>query len=484
MIREGFTFDDLLLVPRASRVLPVQARLKTRLARKINLNIPLVSAAMDTVTDAKLAIALAQHGGIGIIHKNFSVEEQVREVEIVKRAANGIVHNPIALSPEARINEAMEYMQGHSVSSFVIVKNKKVVGILTNRDLRFQDNLQRPVSDIMTREVITAPASISLPKAKRILMQNKIEKLVLVNKKKELKGLVCIKDILNDINFPNATKDKDGRLRVGAACGAGSNEIERALALVKAGTDVLVVDTAHGHHSNVISAVKQLKKKVGDRVQLIAGNIATGEGCKALIEAGADGVKAGVGPGSICTTMIVAGVGVPQATAIMDVYKTAKQYNIPVIADGGIKYSGDVAKALALGASAVMIGSLFAGADEAPGETIYISGRAYKTYRGMGSIGAMKQGSKDRYFQSEREKHKLVPEGIEGGVPLKGNIKNIIMQLVGGITAAMGYCGAADLKTLVKKAKFVKMTSAGFRESHAHDVAITKEAPNYQIKND
>jgi IMP dehydrogenase len=479
MIQQALTYDDILLVPSYSDIQPHDADLKTRITPHILLNIPLISAAMDTVTESKTAISIAQQGGIGIIHKNLDISEQVKEVAIVKRSANGIIHDPVTLSPDISISEAISNMKTFSVTSFPIIKNNKVVGILTNRDLRSELDHDLPVSAVMTKEVITANENISLREAQNIMKKRKIEKLVIINKKDKLKGLICIRDILNDVNFPNANKDSDGRLKVGAACGTSDQEYDRAVELIKAGVDLLVIDTAHGHHKNQINMIKKIKKKHSS-IDILAGNIATSQAAMALIDAGTDAVKVGIGPGSICTTRIVSGVGVPQATAILDVCKVTKRRKVPVIADGGIKYSGDIAKALALGASAVMIGSLFAGTNEAPGEVIYYQGRSFKTYRGMGSMAAMKKGSKDRYMQGGVDNNKLVPEGIEGGVPLKGSISDVINQLLGGVKAAMGYVGAINLVKLKQKAKFVRITSAGLRESHVHDVVITKEAPNYK----
>ena len=477
----GLTFDDILLVPAYSKVEPAKAILKTRLTTRVRLNLPLISSAMDTVTESKLAIAIAQQGGIGIIHRNLSIEDQAKEVRIVKRAANGIIYHPAVLSPETKIKEAKEHMILYSVSSFPIIEKENLLGIVTNRDLRSRVGPDQPISSIMTKNVITAREGISLEQAQEIMQKNKIEKLVITNEKNELKGLICMKDIQDNMNYPDATKDKDGRLQVGAAIGTSPYDFERAKRLVNADADVLVIDTAHGHHENVIRLVERLKETYGENIGVIAGNIATGEAARALIDVGADALKVGIGPGSICTTRIVAGVGVPQATAIMEAHEVASRESIPIIADGGIKYSGDIVKALALGADAVMVGSLFAGTEEAPGETIFADGRTYKVYRGMGSLSAMKEGSKGRYNQDHVENSKLVPEGVEGGVPIRGALVNVINQLVGGIKSGLGYCGAKDIPSLTKNARFIRMSNSSLRESHVHNIIITKEAPNYTI---
>ena len=480
-IKEGLTFDDILLIPQESDVLPKDADVSTRLTNQISLNIPLVSAAMDTVTEANLAISIAREGGIGFIHKNMSPKEQAREVFRVKKSESGMIVDPITMEPERKIYEALEVMKKHDISGLPITKSGKLMGILTNRDLRFETNLSQKIEDVMTKEnLITAPMGISLEDAKKLLHRNRIEKLLVVNDKYELQGLITIKDIEKAIKFPNSCKDNFGRLRVGAAVGVSDDRDERLNALIEAGVDVITIDTAHGHSRKVIETVMEIKKQYPE-LQIVAGNVATGEATEALIRAGVDAVKVGIGPGSICTTRIVAGVGVPQITAVMDCYAAANKYNIPIIADGGIKFSGDVIKALAVGASSIMIGGLFAGTEESPGETILYQGRSYKLYRGMGSLGAMKQGSKDRYFQNETESEvKLVPEGIEGMVPYRGTLSFNIHQLLGGLRSGMGYVGAKNLKELKEKAKFVKITQAGFKESHVHDVTITKESPNYR----
>ncbi|MGB9735036.1 MAG: IMP dehydrogenase [bacterium] len=482
-ITEGYTFDDLLLLPGESRVLPKDVNLETKLSRHITLRIPLVSAAMDTVTESATAITMAQQGGIGIIHKNMSIKKQVEEVLKVKKYESYIITDPVTMSPESKLREAVAFMRKHNISGLPIVKNGKLVGILTNRDMRFEDDLDKPIKDVMTKgRLITAGENVTLEQAKKLLHKHRIEKLLVVNSKGELKGLITVKDIEKTIKFPLATKDKFGRLMVGAALGISNDKEERASALVKCGVDCLVVDTAHGHSKGVINFVRELKNTYPD-VDIIAGNVATEEGTKALIEAGVDAVKIGVGPGSICTTRIVAGIGVPQITAIMNAYRVAKTTDVPIIADGGIKFSGDITKAIAAGADSVMIGNLFAGTDESPGEFVFFGGRTYKVYRGMGSIEAMKAGSKDRYAQEYLEDEtKFVPEGIEGRVPYKGSLASVIYQLLGGLKAGMGYVGARNISELKQKAKFVKITSAGLRESHVHDVSISKEAPNYRLE--
>ncbi len=481
--KEGLTYDDFLIEPSDSSILPHEVDLTTQLTKNITIKLPLISAPMDTVTESTLAIAIAHLGGIGIIHKNLSIKDQVKEVAIVKRSANGFIYDPATLSLDTLLGDAIEIMKSLSVSGFPIISDKKVVGILTNRDLHFESDLKKSVSSLMTKKVITAPKGTSLKEAKEIMRKNKIEKLPIVDEKNVLIGLVCIKDILSSINFSDATKDKEGRLRVGAACGISSKEKERVRALIEAGIDLITIDSAHGHHKNVLEMISWVKKKYSS-MQVIGGNIATVEGCKAIIDAGADAVKVGVGPGSICTTRIISGVGVPQATAVLNAALYAKKNKIPVIADGGIKFSGDIAKALALGASSVMLGSLFAGTEEAPGEKIYHNGRSYKTYRGMGSISAMESGSDDRYLFSKEVgtknySKKLVPEGVEGAVLFRGALTDLIFQLSGGLRSAMGYCGANNLKKLSEKAKFIRITSSGLKESHVHNVVVTKETPNY-----
>ena len=480
-IREALTFDDVLLLPAKSDVLPKDTDISTQLTRKITLNIPLVSAAMDTVTEAKMAIALAQEGGLGFIHKALPIEQQAEEVDKVKKSESGMIIDPITISPDARISDALDVMKKYRISGVPVTKGQKLVGILTNRDLRFEKRMTLKVSEVMTKDkLITAPLGTTLEKAMVILQKYKIEKLLIVDKDFSLRGLITIKDIEKKIKYPLACKDKLGRLRVGAAVGVGDHS-ERVPELLKAGVDIIVVDTAHGHSQGVIDAVRGIKQKYPD-LDVVAGNIATAEATKDLIRAGADAVKVGIGPGSICTTRVVSGAGVPQITAVLDCFSVAEKSKIPVIADGGIKFSGDITKALAAGASCVMIGGLFAGTDESPGETILFQGRTYKMYRGMGSIGAMERGSKDRYFQShEMEKSKLVPEGVEGRVPSKGPLADSVHQLMGGVKAGMGYCGCEDLKALRSRAQFVKISSAGLRESHVHDVVITKEAPNYRL---
>jgi len=481
-ISEGLTFDDVLLVPAASEVLPSQVDTKTPLTRKIWLNIPLVSAAMDTVTESRLAIAMAQMGGIGVVHKNLPIEEQAGEVDKVKRSESGMIVDPITMRPQQKISEALDVMARYRISGVPVTDREgKLLGILTNRDLRFETRIDQPISERMTRtNLVTVPEGTTLDEAKAILHEHRIEKLLVVDQGYRLKGLITVKDIQKVIRYPNACKDELGRLRVGAAIGVSKDSLDRASALVEARVDVLVVDTAHGHSKGVLDMVGRIRERFAD-VQLVAGNIGTAAGARALLERGVDAVKVGVGPGSICTTRIVTGAGIPQLTAIMEASRTAAEAQVPVIADGGIKYSGDITKALAAGASSVMIGSLFAGTDESPGETILYQGRTFKEYRGMGSIGAMKEGSRDRYFQDEFDERKLVPEGIEGRVPFKGSLQPLIEQMIGGLRAGMGYCGAADIATLRKSARFVRITSAGLRESHVHDVIITKEAPNYRV---
>lgn len=482
-IIEALTFDDVLLKPGYSEVVPAETETKTKLTKNISLAIPIMSSAMDTVTESALAIALAQAGGIGVLHKNMSIEAQAMEVEIVKRFESGMVVDPVTLSSEDTIAHAMQVMAKRGISGFPIVdKNNKLVGILTHRDLQFESRLHLRVRDLMTKKVITTPLGTSLEQAKQIFQKHRVEKLPVVDKNFILKGLITVKDIQKTISHPRASKDSFGRLLAAAAIGATGDFLDRAKALILAKVDVLVIDTAHGHTKRVIEATKKIKK-LFPKTELMAGNVATREGAKALVLAGADAIKVGMGPGSICTTRIVSGAGVPQISAIMECATVASKAKVPLVADGGIKFSGDVAKALAAGADSVMIGSLFAGTDESPGELILYQGRSFKTYRGMGSLGAMKQGSKDRYGQeSEFNFQKLVPEGIEGRVPYKGPLSNLVNQLIGGLRAGMGYCGAKTLAELHKKAQFIRITNAGLKESHVHDVAITKEAPNYHLE--
>ncbi len=481
-VRTALTFDDVLLLPSYSEVLPRDVDVSTKLTEEITLNIPLLSAAMDSVTEARMAIAIAQEGGIGIIHKNLTVEEQAQQVDRVKKYESVVILRPKTLEPEQKVSDALKIMKEEQISGFPVVKGDGVlVGIVTNRDLRFEEDPEKTISDIMTKDVVTAPPDISIEEAKRVLHRHRIEKLPLVDDAGRLKGLITMTDIEKRERFPDSCKDELGRLRVGAAVGVSFDRDERVDALLRAGADCIVIDTAHGHSKGVIESVRAIKKNFS--CQLIAGNIATKEAAEALIEAGVDAIKVGVGPGSICTTRIVTGIGVPQITAIMDAVSVARKKGIPVIADGGIKYSGDVTKALAAGAHSVMIGGLFAGTEESPGETILYQGRTFKLYRGMGSIEAMKKGSKDRYYQDDVESElKFVPEGIEGRVPHKGPLASTIYQLIGGLKAGMGYLGCRTMEELHKKARFVKLTPAGLRESHVHDVVITKEAPNYQIE--
>jgi IMP dehydrogenase len=482
-IREALTFDDVLLVPGASDVLPPQVSLTTQLTREIELSMPIVSAAMDTVTEHATAICLAQHGGIGIIHRNLSAQAQAAEVDKVKRSESGMIVDPITLPPDRTIRDAMDVMARYKISGVPITQGGKAVGILTNRDLRFVKDASRAISSVMTKDaLVTVPPGTTMERAKELLHEHRIEKLLVVDASGALRGLITIKDIEKSEKFPNASKDALGRLRCGAAVGAGSDTAARAQALVNAGVDVIVVDTAHGHSAGVLDTIVALRRTFPE-LPIIGGNVATAEGAEALVKAGVSGVKVGVGPGSICTTRVVAGVGVPQLTAVMDAARTAARFGVPVIGDGGIKFSGDVVKALAAGANTVMIGSLFAGTDESPGEVILYQGRSYKVYRGMGSLGAMADGSKDRYFQGDVEDNrKLVPEGIEGRVPYRGSLSSSIHQLLGGLRAGMGYCGAATLADLRANARFVRISQAGLVESHVHDVIITKEAPNYRVE--
>ena len=477
--KRGLTFDDVLLVPSASDILPADIDLHTRLTKKIRLNIPLISAAMDTVTEYRMAIAIAREGGIGIIHKNMSISQQAEQVDMVKRSENGVITNPFWLAPGHTLAEADELMSKYRISGVPVCDNGKLIGIITNRDMKFETDMTRLIDDVMTKErLVTAPEGTTLVEAKEILRRHKIEKLPIVDEEFRLKGLITIKDIEKAEVYPNSARDERGRLLVGAAIGATADVMDRVAALVEAGADVLTLDSAHGHSSNVIEAVRRVKSLYPD-VQLIAGNVATAEGTRALIEAGADCVKIGIGPGSICTTRVVAGIGVPQITAVYDAAQVAAEYGVPIIADGGVKYSGDIAKAIAAGANVVMLGSLLAGCEESPGETEIYQGRQFKVYRGMGSLAAMAKGSKDRYFQQDNKK--LVPEGVEGRVPYKGAVGDTVFQLMGGLRSGMGYCGCADIESLRTRAQFIQITAAGLRESHPHDIYITKEAPNYTI---
>jgi IMP dehydrogenase len=481
-IEEALTFDDVLLVPAASTVIPRDADVASRISRRITINVPLVSAAMDTVTEAAMAIAMAQEGGLGFIHRNMPIEAQALEVGKVKKSESGMISDPVTVSPEHRIEEALAIMRRYQISGLPVTRDGTLVGILTHRDLRFEKRLDRAVAEVMTKDnLVTARPGISLEEAKEILHANRIEKLLVVDDRHRLQGLITVKDIQKTIEYPLACKDEQGRLRVGAAIGVGPDREERAEALVRAGVDVLAVDTAHGHSANVIAAVRDVKAAYRD-VDVIAGNVGTEEGARALVEAGADGIKVGMGVGSICTTRIISGVGMPQFTALVGAVRGTAGSDVAVVADGGVRYSGDVTKGLAVGAHAVMIGSLFAGTEESPGETILYQGRTYKLYRGMGSIEAMKQGSRDRYFQGDEPDVKLVPEGIEGRVPYKGSLAFNIHQLIGGLKAGMGYCGCRTLEELRTRTRFVRVSTAGVRESHVHDVVVTKEAPNYRLE--
>ncbi|MBT9330904.1 IMP dehydrogenase [Paracidobacterium acidisoli] len=502
-VPEALTFDDVLLVPAYSDVVPAQVSTQTRLTRRIVLNTPLLSAAMDTVTESRLAIAMAQQGGLGIVHRNLSIEQQASEIDKVKRSESGMIVDPVTMEPEQLISDALEVMRRYKISGVPVTRNKKLVGILTNRDLRFETRTDVPISDVMTKtNLITVPVGTTLEEAERILHQHRVEKLLVVNGGYELKGLITVKDIQKKLKYPNASKDEQGRLRVGGAIGATGDFLERAAELVKNRVDVLAVDSAHGHSSRVLEAVRAVKQRFPE-VDLLAGNIATYEGAEALIDAGADAVKVGIGPGSICTTRMVTGAGMPQITAISEAFRAGRKHDIPIIADGGIKYSGDVAKAIAAGASVVMIGSLFAGVDESPGETILYQGRSFKAYRGMGSLSAMAQGSGERYFQSSRDMEeretssegvvarersgqnrlaKFVPEGIEGRVPHRGPLEAMVYQLVGGLRSGMGYLGCGSIEELQTNSRFVRISNAGLRESHVHDVIITREAPNYHVE--
>ena len=478
-LKKGFTFDDVLLIPAESHVLPNDADLSTQLASNLRLNIPIITAAMDTVTESQMAIAMARAGGLGVIHKNMSIEQQADEVRKVKRSENGVITDPFYLSPEHTLEDANNLMAKFRISGVPITENGKLVGIITNRDLKFEEDFSRKIKECMTSEnLVTAREGVTLEDAKKILAKSRKEKLPIVDENFNLKGLITIKDIEKQIKYPLSAKDAQGRLLCGAAVGITANVMARVDALVKANVDVVVVDSAHGHSANILKAVREMKEKYPD-LQVIAGNVATGAATKALIEAGVDAVKVGIGPGSICTTRVVAGIGVPQITAVMDCYEAAKEYGIPIIADGGIKYSGDMTKAIAAGANVCMMGSMFAGCDESPGDFELYQGRKYKVYRGMGSIAAMENGSKDRYFQENAKK--LVPEGVEGRVAYKGHVEDTVFQLIGGLRSGMGYCGAKDIETLKATGRFVKITAASLKESHPHDIHITKEAPNYSV---
>ena len=481
-IPEGLTFDDVLLLPGKSAVLPAEADTRTHLTRKIELNIPMISAAMDTVTESRLAIAIARQGGLGLIHRNMRIERQAEEVDRVKRSESGMIVDPVTISPEHSLRHALEQMNKYRVSGLPVTRGALLVGILTNRDLRFEKNLEQTVGAVMTKDnLVTVPVGTTLEEAERLLQRHRIEKLPVVDKDFHLKGLITVKDIQKKLEYPQATKDEQGRLRVGAAIGATGDFLERAVELARTKVDLLGIDTAHGHSTRVMEAIREVKRRLPE-MQLVAGNVATYEGTRDLISLGVDGVKIGIGPGSICTTRVVTGAGVPQITAILEATRAAKDTGVPLIADGGIKYSGDISKALAAGASVVMIGGLFAGTEEAPGETILYQGRTFKSYRGMGSLSAMEAGSADRYAQETADRGKSVPEGVEGRVPFKGSLGALVDQLVGGLRSGMGYCGAANLKELQERSRFVRITSAGLRESHVHDVIITREAPNYQVE--
>ena len=481
-IIEGLTFDDVLLLPGKSSVLPAEADTRTCLTRGIALNIPMVSAAMDTVTEAHLAIAMARQGGLGFVHRNMTIERQTEEVDRVKRSESGMIVDPVTISPENSVHHALDLMNKYHVSGLPVTHGTKLVGILTNRDLRFEKNLDQSVSSVMTKEnLVTVPVGTTLEEAERLLQRHRIEKLLVVDQNFNLKGLITVKDIQKKLEYPGATKDQHGRLRVGAAIGATGDFLERAVELARANVDVLALDTAHGHSTRVMEAIRAVKQRLPN-MQLAAGNVATYEGARDLIALGIDGLKVGIGPGSICTTRVVTGAGVPQVTAIIEAARAAKGTGVPVIADGGVKYSGDISKAIAAGASVVMIGGLFAGTEESPGETILYQGRTFKSYRGMGSLGAMEAGSADRYAQETAGRGKSVPEGVEGRVPYKGPLSGLVDQLTGGLRSGMGYCGAANLRELQEHGRFVRITSAGLRESHVHDVIITREAPNYQVE--
>lgn len=478
--KQGLTFDDVLLIPAHSEVLPKEVSVSTYLTNEIKLNIPVMSAGMDTVTESDMAIAMAREGGIGVIHKNMSIDEQCKEVDKVKRSEHGVIVDPIFLGPDNTLSDADDLMNKYRISGVPVTVDGKLVGIITNRDMRFETDLSKPIKEIMTKEgLVTAPETTSLAEAKRILQAHRIEKLPLVDNDGNLKGLITIKDIEKMRKYPNSAKDSNGRLLVAAAIGVTANVEERTEALLAAKVDVLVIDTAHGHSEGVLKTIRKLRQDF-PHMQLIAGNVATGAATEALIEAGVSAVKVGIGPGSICTTRIIAGIGVPQITAVYDCAQVAQKKGIPIIADGGIQYSGDIAKAIGAGASCVMLGNLLAGTEESPGETIIYQGKTYKAYRGMGSLGAMQSGSKDRYFQENSKK--LVPEGIEGQIPYRGHVSDVIFQLIGGLRASMGYCGAPDIKSMIENTQFIQITNAGLRESHPHDVSITKEAPNYSAK--
>jgi IMP dehydrogenase len=495
-VPEALTFDDVLLLPARSDVIPAQANTQTQLTRNIRLNIPIISAAMDTVTESHMAIGVAQQGGLGIIHRNLTIEQQANEVDKVKRSESGMIVDPVTMAPDDRVSDALEVMRKYKISGVPITKNRKLVGILTNRDLRFETRFDIPISKVMTKDnLITVPVGTTLEDAEKILHEHRVEKLLVVDDKYNLKGLITVKDIQKKLKYPNAAKDSQGRLRVGAAIGATGDFLERAQELAKVKVDLLAIDSAHGHSSRVLEAIKTVKSRLPE-VDLIAGNVATFDGACELTRAGVDGVKVGIGPGSICTTRVVTGAGVPQITAIAETYRATKDASVPVIADGGIKYSGDITKALAAGASVVMIGSLFAGTDESPGELILYQGRTFKSYRGMGSLGAMAAGSSERYFQNDGDAStampvmgeesnrlaKLVPEGIEGRVPYRGSVAMIVQQMVGGVKSGMGYCGCSSISELQQKTRFVRISTAGLRESHVHDVIITREAPNYALE--
>jgi IMP dehydrogenase len=481
-IPEGLTFDDVLLLPGKSSVLPTLADTRTCLARNVPLNIPIVAAAMDTVTDSRLAIAIARQGGIGFIHRNMSIERQAEEVDRVKRSESGMIVDPVTIAPEMSVRQALDIMTKYRVSGLPVTRGTRLVGILTNRDLRFERKLDQPVSAVMTKDnLVTVAVGTTLDEAERILQQHRIEKLLVVDNEFNLKGLITVKDIQKKIEFPSATKDEQGRLRVGAAIGATGDYLERAEELAREKVDVLAIDTAHGHTTRVMEAIRAVKRKFPE-IQLLVGNVATADGARDLISLGVDGLKVGIGPGSICTTRVVTGAGVPQITAILECARAAKNSGVPIVADGGIKFSGDITKAIAAGASTVMIGGLFAGTEESPGETILYQGRTFKSYRGMGSLGAMEAGSADRYSQELADRGKSVPEGIEGQVPYKGSLSALVDQLVGGLRSGMGYCGAENLKELQEKSRFIRISSAGLRESHVHDVIITREAPNYRLE--